>query len=108
MRLPNLRALLARLLLADPQVVILDEATSALDQATEAKIHATLRRRLAGRTMLIVAHRLTETPFVKRSGQVVAIQPQGRGLSHQGVDIAQVEAVAVAGGRKPPDTVRFR
>ena len=53
------RLAIARLLLSDPQVVILDEATSALDQATEAKIHAALRRRLAGRTMLIVAHRLS-------------------------------------------------
>ncbi|HEX6866784.1 MAG TPA: ABC transporter ATP-binding protein/permease, partial [Caulobacteraceae bacterium] len=50
---------LARALLADPRVLILDEATSALDSKTEAAIQATLRKATAGRTTLVVAHRLS-------------------------------------------------
>jgi ATP-binding cassette subfamily C protein len=70
------RLAIARLLLADPNIVILDEATSALDQETEARIHDAIRRRLAGRTMLIVAHRLSAVKEADRvcvfdAGQIV-------------------------------------
>jgi ATP-binding cassette, subfamily B, heavy metal transporter len=49
----------ARALLADPRVLVLDEATSALDSRTEAAIQTALRRARAGRTTLVVAHRLS-------------------------------------------------
>src|SRR5208282_5911372 len=49
---------LARALLANPRLLVLDEATSALDGTTEAAIQATLRKVRAGRTTLVVAHRL--------------------------------------------------
>jgi ATP-binding cassette subfamily B protein len=67
---------LARALLADPRVLILDEATSALDSRTEAAIQATLRRAKAGRTTLIVAHRLSTVAdadeiLVIRGGRIV-------------------------------------
>ena len=67
---------LARALLADPRVLILDEATSALDSRTEAAIQATLRRAKAGRTVLVVAHRLSTVAdadeiLVVRAGRVV-------------------------------------
>jgi ATP-binding cassette, subfamily B, bacterial len=48
----------ARVLLADPAVVILDEASSRLDPATEAGLTAATDRLLAGRTAIIIAHRL--------------------------------------------------
>ena len=48
---------LARLLIADPSVVILDEATSSLDIPAERLIHDAMRTVLAGRTALIIAHR---------------------------------------------------
>ena len=53
------RLAIARMLLADPKVVILDEATSALDNETEAALHEALARHLHRRTMIIVAHRLS-------------------------------------------------
>lgn len=53
------RLAVARMVLSNPKVVILDEATSALDTTTERHLHSALRRFLAGRTTLIVAHRLS-------------------------------------------------
>jgi ABC-type multidrug transport system fused ATPase/permease subunit len=49
---------LARLMLADPGVVILDEPTSRLDPDTEARLEQALARLLAGRTSVVIAHRL--------------------------------------------------
>ncbi|HLY81789.1 MAG TPA: ABC transporter ATP-binding protein [Acidimicrobiales bacterium] len=51
------RIALARALITDPRILILDDATSAVDARTEEGIHATLRRVMAGRTTLLVAHR---------------------------------------------------
>ncbi|CAH9064655.1 Putative multidrug export ATP-binding/permease protein [Pseudoalteromonas holothuriae] len=53
------RLAIARMVLANPKVVILDEATSALDIETEAKIHNNLKVFLRNRTTLIIAHRLS-------------------------------------------------
>ena len=47
----------ARAMLADPRILILDEATSSIDVVTEMRIQAALRRLLAGRTSLVIAHR---------------------------------------------------
>lgn len=49
----------ARALLADPRILILDEATSAVDPVTEHRLQRALARLLAGRTSLVVAHRLS-------------------------------------------------
>ncbi len=53
------RLAIARMVLADPKVVVLDEATSALDTETEARVHRALRGFLKDRTTLIIAHRLS-------------------------------------------------
>jgi len=61
------RLAVARLVLADPRVVILDEATSALDAVTEAKLHQALQEYLEGRTTLIIAHRLSAVKQADRA-----------------------------------------
>jgi ATP-binding cassette subfamily C protein len=53
------RLAIARMILADPSVVILDEATSSLDTETEAKLHEAMHAFLQNRTTLIIAHRLS-------------------------------------------------
>jgi ATP-binding cassette subfamily C protein len=53
------RMAIARMVVADPKVVILDEATSALDSETEHYLHLALAEFLKGRTTLIIAHRLS-------------------------------------------------
>ncbi|MDY0207010.1 MAG: ABC transporter ATP-binding protein [Pseudomonas sp.] len=64
------RLAIARMVLSDPQVVILDEATSALDSATEFAVHQALSRFLAGRTTLIIAHRLSA---VKQADRILVL-----------------------------------
>ncbi len=64
-----------RIFLRDPDVVILDEASARLDPATERLVHTALGRLLAGRTGIIVAHRLETIAYaddilVLEDGQV--------------------------------------
>ncbi len=53
------RVALARLLLKAPDIVVLDEATAHLDSESEAAVQRALRETLAGRTSLVIAHRLS-------------------------------------------------
>jgi ATP-binding cassette subfamily B protein len=53
------RVALARLILKAPDVVVLDEATAHLDSESEAAVQEALRMTLAGRTSLVIAHRLS-------------------------------------------------
>lgn len=53
------RLSLARAILSDPPILVLDEATSAVDNETEAAIQRSLARVAQGRTMLVIAHRLS-------------------------------------------------
>jgi ATP-binding cassette subfamily B protein len=53
------RVALARLILKAPDIVVLDEATAHLDSESEAAVQRALRQTLAGRTSLVIAHRLS-------------------------------------------------
>ncbi len=68
------RLAIARALLKDAPVVVLDEPTSALDAETEAALVEALERLLAGRTALLIAHRLST---VRRADRIVVLD-QGR------------------------------
>jgi len=70
------RIAIARAILRDPRILLLDEATSALDSKTETKILQALETAGRGRTVLVVAHRLStiercEQILVLDGGQVV-------------------------------------
>ncbi len=53
------RLALARVILKDPRILVLDEATSHLDSESEALIQEALQRVMAGRTSIVIAHRLS-------------------------------------------------
>ena len=53
------RLAIARLLLKQPQIVVLDEATAHLDSENEALVQEALKSALAGRTSIVIAHRLS-------------------------------------------------
>jgi ATP-binding cassette subfamily C protein len=65
------RLAIARMVLADPRVVILDEATSALDSDTEGRLHGALEAFLEGRTTLIIAHRLSA---IRRADRILVLE----------------------------------
>ncbi len=65
------RIAIARALLKDPAVLILDEATSSLDTESERLIEDAMERLLAGRTTLIIAHRLST---VRRADRLVVLE----------------------------------
>jgi len=54
------RVAIARALLTDPRILIIDDSTSAVDSATEDHIQMAMRRLMAGRTTLLITHRLSQ------------------------------------------------
>ena len=84
------RVSLARALLTDPRVLILDDCTSALDAITEARIVKTLRTVMAGRTTIVITHRVSMSSradmiMVLKDGMVAEIGPHGKLLGTEGI-----------------------
>ena len=68
----------ARAILADPRILILDEATASVDTMTEAKIQAAMESVTAGRTALMIAHRLSTV----RNADLILVVKNGRIVEH--------------------------
>ena len=68
------RLTIARLLLAQPRVVVLDEATAHLDSTSEAAVQAALNEALDGRTAIVIAHRLST---IHQADQILVVE-EGR------------------------------
>ncbi|WP_366657125.1 ABC transporter transmembrane domain-containing protein [Fodinicurvata sp. EGI_FJ10296] len=83
------RIAIARALLRDPALLLLDEATSALDAESEHYVQAALDRLMAGRTTLVIAHRLAT---VREADRIVVLD---RGRI---VDIGRHEELLERGG----------
>ncbi|MDX6569229.1 MAG: ATP-binding cassette, subfamily bacterial [Gaiellales bacterium] len=71
------RIAIARALVADPRILILDDATASVDATTEARIRVALREARAGRTTLIIAHRLSTLSLADE----IAVLDHGRVVS---------------------------
>ncbi len=80
------RMALARALLRDPRILLLDEATSALDAENESLVQQALARLRAGRTTLVIAHRLATV----RDADRIVVMENGRAVE-QGTHAALME-----------------
>jgi ATP-binding cassette subfamily B protein len=94
---------LARALMANPAVIVLDEATSNLDPATEVRVERALGVVLAGRTAVVIAHRLRSAEAADRvvmidGGRIVAEGPH-RDLVAAGGPYARLVEVWRRGAR---------
>jgi ATP-binding cassette, subfamily B, bacterial HlyB/CyaB len=83
------RLAIARALLANPRILIFDEATSALDYESESMIQANMREIVSGRTVIIIAHRLSTVRNADRiltidEGSIVEDGPHEQLVSDNG------------------------
>ena len=96
------RIAIARAILADRPILLLDEATSALDAESERAVQRALEHLMAGRTVLIIAHRLATVRHADRiavidHGRIVATGPH-EVLLGQSPLYARLAALQFAGG----------
>ncbi len=96
------RIAIARAVCADPSICIFDEASSALDAESEHLVHAALDRLMHGRTVLVIAHRLStvrnaDVVVVVNEGQVAATGTHEELLQHSAL-YSQLVARQLAAG----------
>jgi ATP-binding cassette, subfamily B, bacterial len=97
------RLSIARVLLKDPAIVVLDEATAHLDTESERLVQAALAETLAGRTSLVIAHRLStvvdaDLIIVLEEGRIVQRGTHQQLLAEGGLyaDLARTQLVTTA------------
>jgi len=87
---------IARAVLREPDLLILDEATSALDSALEAQVRAGLHAHFAGRTMLIITHRLETVRAVDHVVRLTEGRVVGAGSPDDIFDPGEAGPISVA------------
>lgn len=90
----------ARLILADPKIIVLDEATSHIDTQTELEVQKSLKTLLSGRTSFVIAHRLStirgadKIVFLKE-GEIVESGTHAELLKSGGYYAAMIRSAAI-------------
>lgn len=89
------RVSIARAFIKDAPILLLDEITSALDGENEAAITAVMKKLAKGRTVFVVAHRLST---VRDADQIVVLQPQENGGSARIAEVGTPHELMTRGG----------
>ena len=109
------RLAIARAILRDPPILILDEATSSLDTASERRVQRALDRLSEGRTVFVIAHRLSTVQcaraiFVLDGGRIVEAGDHDQLMRAGGLyrRLCEMQSGSPAGGHRIPEVAAAR